>query len=183
MRPLTLRAVTTIMLGLVGATLGAARRADAQSSLALTPFIGYYRSTDVTSPKTAGADLTLYAGQLGVRASGALPLSGPTDTKGSRGWDGDLDFVVRLANPSTFGVVLVPYAFGGFGGRNRPDAFRTQVWTPTRSFGGGAQIVLARSLALSAEARFRSTRQLQPDGSRPWRMDSAPEVRVGFMLH
>lgn len=182
MRSITVRAATMVVVGAVAATSGAARRADAQSSLALTPFIGYYRSTDVKSPTTAGADLTLYGGQLGIRASGALPLSGPTDTKGSRGWDGDLDFVVRLADPAKFGVVLVPYAFGGFGGRNRPDAFRTMQWTPTRSFGGGAHIVLGRSLALSAEARLRSTRQLQPDGSRPWRMDSAPEVRVGFMI-
>lgn len=183
MRPNTIRALSLVAGVVLGATLAAPHRADAQSSLALTPFIGYYRSTDVKSPKTAGADLTLYAGQLGVRASGALPLSGPTDTKGSRGWDGDLDFVVRLADPAKFGVVLVPYAFGGFGGRNRPDALRAMAWTPTRSFGGGAQLVLGRSLALSAEARFRSTRQLQLDGSRPWRMDSAPEVRVGFMLH
>ena len=182
MRPLTIRAVSTLVLGVAAATLATARPARAQSSVTLTPFIGYYRTTDVKSPTTAGADLALYGGQLGIRASGAVPLSGPTDTKKSRGWDGDLDFVVRLADPSKFGVVLVPYAFAGFGGRNRPDDFQTQRWTPTRSFGGGAQIVLSRSLALSAEARLRSTRQLQPDGSRPWRMDGAPEVRVGFML-
>ena len=182
MRPLTLRALSTLALGILGAMLGAARPADAQSSLTLTPFIGYYRTTDVKSPTTAGADLTIYGGPLGIRASGALPLSGPTDTKKSRGWDGDLDFVVRLTDPSRLGVGLVPYAFAGFGGRNRPDAFQNQVWTSTRSIGGGAQIVLTRSLALSAEARLRSTRQLQLDGSRPWKFDSAPEVRVGFML-
>ena len=183
MRPLTLRAVSMLALGIAGATLGSARPVAAQSSLTLTPFIGYYRSTDVKSPTTAGADLTIYGGQLGIRASGAVPLSGPTDSKKSRGWDGDLDFVLRFANPSSSGAVFVPYAFAGFGGRNRPDAFQNQVWTPTRSIGGGAQIVLTRSLALSAEARLRSTRQLQTDGSRPWKFDGAPEVRVGFMIH
>lgn len=182
MRPPAIRVVPMLALGIVAASFAPARRADAQSSLTLTPFIGYYRSTDVKSPTTAGADLTIYGGPLGIRASGALPLSGPVDSKGSRGWDGDLDFVVRLGSPSAGGLGLVPYAFAGFGGRNRPDAFQVQQWTPTRSLGGGAQVVLTRSLALSAEARLRSTRQLQADGSRPWRMDSAPEVRVGFML-
>ena len=182
MRHLTLRAIPTLALGVVAATIGASRPLHAQSSLTLTPFLGYYRNTDVKSPATAGADLAIYGGPLGIRASGAIPLTGPTDSKKSRGWDGDLDFVVRLIDPSKLGFGLVPYAFGGFGGRTRPDAFQNQVWTPTRSLGGGAQIILTRSLALSAEARVRSTRQLQLDGSRPWRWDSAPEVRVGFMI-
>ncbi len=180
MRSFGIRGAHLLALGV--ALAAGTHRLAAQSSVALTPFVAYYRAADVSSPTTAGADLAIYGGQLGIRASAAVPVSGPTDRNGSRGWDGDLDFVVRLSSPMSMSTTLVPYVFGGIGGRSRPDAFRVPEWTPTRSFGAGAQLSLTRSLGVSAEARYRMMRTFQPDGTRPWRTDSSPELRVGIVL-
>lgn len=182
MRSQSMRAASLTALVTVAALGATARAAAAQSSLALTPFVSYYRSTDVASPTTAGADLAIFGGPLGIRGSAAIPVRGPTDRNGSRGWDGDLDFVVRLADPMRTSSAFVPYIFGGIGGRSRPDAFRDPVWTHTRSLGAGAQIALTRSLGFSAEARWRFMRELQTDGTTPWRADNAAEVRIGVSL-
>lgn len=148
-------------------------------SVTLTPFVSYYHADGIASPTLAGAELALWAGQFGARGSAALPLSGPTATNGARGWDGDLDLVVRLGDVTRSDIALIPYAFAGIGGRTRPDAFGENRWTSMRSYGAGASLTLSRSLGVSAEARMRSYRDAY-DGT--WTADRVPEWRLGVVL-
>lgn len=170
---------TVAALALTAAAALPAAAQQTAPSVTLTPFVTYYRSEGVGSPTLAGGELALWAGQFGGRGSLALPLTGPTNADGARGWDGDLDLVVRLGDVTRSDIAFVPYAFAGMGGRTRPDALRNDVWTPTRSYGAGATLSLSRALAISGEARMRRYRNAY-DGS--WDSDNTPEWRFGVVL-
>lgn len=156
--------------------------AGAQASSSFGPFVAYTSGHTIGAPVAAGAGLTLFAGPLGVRGSGAILMdgNGRLDASAPMGWDTDADLVMRLGRAGGASFSLVPYAFTGVGGRSRPNAFTgTNDFYHTWSYGGGLALGLARSLQITAEARQRAMRAV---GETQWHSTGGAEVRLGLML-
>lgn len=156
--------------------------AGAQGSSAIGPFVSYTSGHGITSPVTAGAGITLFAGALGVRGSGAILLDdrGHLDASAPHGWDTDADLVLRLGRPGWQSFSLVPYAFTGIGGRSRPNAITgVNDFYHSWSYGGGIALGLSHSIQITGEARQRAMRAI---GETQWHSTGGAEVRFGVML-
>lgn len=175
--------VFSMLIPAAALVAGTAAAAAGQASSSFGPFVAYTSGRSINSPVTAGAGLTLFAGTLGVRGSGAILLDDRShlDASAPHGWDTDADLVMRLGRPASQGFSLVPYAFAGVGGRSRPNSLTgVNDFYHTWSYGGGLALGLSHSLQITGEARQRAMRAT---GETQWHSTGGAELRLGVMLN
>jgi hypothetical protein len=150
----------SLLLGTGVCLAMAASDAAAQSGLSTELFIA---RNSVLAPGSSlyGLGLTFGGGPLALRASGAASFRTQSTNQGERididAWTGEADLVLQPDVLGAFGagLPLSPYAFVGLGQLSLVDfdGFRRR-WTGA-SYGAGAMVPLAGSLAVTAEARYR----------------------------
>jgi NlpC/P60 family len=159
-----------------------------QSVVSAGVYLGYNDALPSSSP-VAAAGATFWFGAIGLRGSGALPLttdgaSGSSVVEGqlTEAWtvDGDVilaPFEALVSRRSARGGVS-PYLFVGTGAEtwHGPDAATSTM--ATWSYGGGISVPLLSPLRLESDARLR--RPLLGSSSEFDSLPSGWEYRVGF---
>jgi hypothetical protein len=146
------------------AVLAPLAAASAQSTLAVSPFLGFLPSAG-TSP-LAGLALTLGgSGGFAVRGSATLALENSYDgvaggTNGVRPWGADADAMYLFGGRGR-SRTFTPYAFVGIGTQTTDDlgfSATTHNW----SYGAGAAVPIGSSVDLFGEGRWRESRYVLP---------------------
>lgn len=157
----------------------------AQSAADLGGEIFWAHTTSLPgSPGMGGFGLTMAAGGVGVRASGAL--SQRYDAYGTRSdlpWSADLDlFINSAALGQVIGVAMgsfMPVGFVGIGQQGVSVPGEPMQSVSSFSYGGGASVPLFAGLRLAAELRQR--RALGADAAYAMAgMGTGREIRVGL---
>lgn len=121
-------------------------------------FFGSFSSSEPVSRTMGGVGLSVVTPILGLRGSGGLGTSswGPAGagSPSDLAWAMDADLLIGSLNTGR-GPGLLPYSFAGIGMMSsaEPSGFTSAV--QTWSYGGGVQVALGRTLALTGEARSR----------------------------
>jgi len=166
--------------------------AEAQSSVAISPFVSYVPSA-ARNP-LAGMALT-FGGTTGLalRAGADMSVSNPSATSdgttgsatgGIRPWGADADLMLFLGGigggTTLFSRSLSPYVFSGLG-MSGNDSAGTNVVRHGWSYGAGVSLPLGFDADVFGEGRWRMSEYVLPTSKGA--PDSKSEMRFGLSFH